>query len=522
MAKIRTKFQNKGLSGYDKKKYVWKLIYAHILGYEVEFGHEEALNLINAQKFTEKSSGYIAIGIMLNEKSNFALFERVLNAIKVDLNCGNEVCEGLALATLGNIGFAEMVPELAPIVIEKTFAQNTNSYVRKRSIMCLLSFFRRNRSIYDQPKWLKGFKTLFAIKHKGILMSSCSLLGGVVTIMGRDGLYDIVPSLISCLAGADSNAEDYYYYKTACPWLQVKLLKLLQLFPPPEGKRELNQINEIMMKIMNRTEVTKNVNKNNSDHSILFEVFNLIIHYGDASFEILRLDTIKLLGQYVEVREPNIRYLALETMSRCSTIDKKNQLIKKYMNIFFKNLRDKDISIRKIALNSLFSLCDAQMSGEVVNEILDYLQENDYELKEEIVLKVAILAEKFADNLNWYIDVIIKLIEFVGDYVNEDLWFRVAQIITGFGDAEPNNQLQRYAALKLFDVLKTRSLHETMVKIGAYVISEFGPLIVQDGKSYKDQFQLLESHFYNVQNATKAQLITSYMKMLKNAPELKM
>lgn len=199
MAKIRTKFQNKGLSGYDKKKYVWKLIYAHILGYEVEFGHEEALNLINAQKFTEKSSGYIAIGIMLNEKSNFALFERVLNAVKVDLNCGNEVCEGLALATLGNIGFAEMVPELADIVIEKCFSQHTNSYVRKRAIMCLLSFFRRNRSIYDQPKWLKGFQYLFTIKHKGILMSTCSLLSGVVTIMGRDGLYDLVPCLITSL-----------------------------------------------------------------------------------------------------------------------------------------------------------------------------------------------------------------------------------------------------------------------------------------------------------------------------------
>jgi uncharacterized Fe-S radical SAM superfamily protein PflX len=114
-----------------------------------------------------------------------------------------------------------------------------------------------------------------------------------------------------------------------------------------------------MMKVMNKTEVTKNVNKNNSDHSILFEVFNLIIHYGDASFEVLRLDTIKLLGQYVDVREPNIRYLALETMSRMSSIDKKNQLIKKFVNVFFKNLRDKDISIRKIALNSLFSLCDA-------------------------------------------------------------------------------------------------------------------------------------------------------------------
>ena len=109
-----------------------------------------------------------------------------------------------------------------------------------------------------------------------------------------------------------------------------------------------------------------------------------------------------------------------------SNIDRKNKLIKKFYHLFFKHLRDPDVSIRKISLNSLFSLCDASMSGEVVNELLDYLQENDYELKEEMVLKVAILAEKFAENLNWYIDVIIKLIEYAGDYVNEDLWFRVA------------------------------------------------------------------------------------------------
>jgi vesicle coat complex subunit len=94
---------------------------------------------------------------MLNEKSNFTLFERVLNAIKVDLNCGNEICEGLALGTLGNIGFPEMVPELAPIVVQKVFNPGTNSYVRKRAIMCLLSFLRRNRSIYNHQEWLKGF-----------------------------------------------------------------------------------------------------------------------------------------------------------------------------------------------------------------------------------------------------------------------------------------------------------------------------------------------------------------------------
>lgn len=94
-----------------------------------------------------------------------------------------------------------------------------------------------------------------------------------------------------------------------------------------------------------------------------------------------------------------------------------------------------------------------------------------------MVLKIAILAEKFAQNLNWYLDVIIKLIEFAGDYVSEDIWFRVAQIITGFGEAEPNIPIQKYASIKMFELLQIPSLHENMVKIGAYVLSEFGHLI---------------------------------------------
>ena len=103
---------------------------------------------------------------------------------------------------------------------------------------------------------------------------------------------------------------------TPCPWLQVKILKILQMFPPPEESSDLNRINEILLEIINKTEVTKNVNKNNSDHSILFEAIFLVIHYKDAAFEVLRKDIVSLLGKFISVKEPNIRYLALESMAR--------------------------------------------------------------------------------------------------------------------------------------------------------------------------------------------------------------
>ena len=35
-------------------------------------------------------------------------------------------------------------------------------------------------------------------------------------------------------------APDYLYYKVPCPWIQVKLLRLMQYFPPSGGQRPVN------------------------------------------------------------------------------------------------------------------------------------------------------------------------------------------------------------------------------------------------------------------------------------------
>lgn len=80
--------------------------------------------------------------------------------------------------------------------------------------------------------------------------------------------------------------------------------------------------------MINKTEVTKNVNKNNSDHSILFEAINLVIHYKNSAYEVLRKDIVTLLGKFISVKEPNIRYLALETMSKLQGIQVSSFLIK--------------------------------------------------------------------------------------------------------------------------------------------------------------------------------------------------
>jgi AP-2 complex subunit alpha len=118
-----------------------------------------AINLINASKFTDKTTGYIAMGIMLNEKTDFALFSGCIDQIKRDLVSNNEACEALALSTLGNIGSADLAKELSPAVIHKALSDDrqTTVGVRKKACLCLLSFLRREKSIYDPNGWLTQF-----------------------------------------------------------------------------------------------------------------------------------------------------------------------------------------------------------------------------------------------------------------------------------------------------------------------------------------------------------------------------
>ena len=57
LANIRRKFNktHRSLTAYERKKYVLKLLYIYMLGYNVDFGHTEALKLISSTSYGELS-----------------------------------------------------------------------------------------------------------------------------------------------------------------------------------------------------------------------------------------------------------------------------------------------------------------------------------------------------------------------------------------------------------------------------------------------------------------------------------
>jgi AP-2 complex subunit alpha len=111
LANIRQKFRDGGLNGYQKKKYVCKLLYIYILGWNVDFGHLEAVNLISATKYSEKQIGYLAVTLFLHEEHE--LIHLVVNSIRKDLLDHNELNNCLALHAIANVGGKELGESLS-------------------------------------------------------------------------------------------------------------------------------------------------------------------------------------------------------------------------------------------------------------------------------------------------------------------------------------------------------------------------------------------------------------------------
>ena len=111
------------------------------------------------------------------------------------------------------------------------------------------------------------------------------------------------------------------------------------------------------------------------------------------------------------------------------------------------------MSVRQRAADLLYAMCDRSNAQAIVGEMLSYLETADYSIREEMVLKVAILAEKYATDYSWYVDTILMLIRVAGDYVSDEVWHRVVQIVVNRED------VQAYAAKTVFDVRLAKFLH---------------------------------------------------------------
>lgn len=544
LGNIRSKFSNSStLSAYQRKKYVWKLCYIYMLGYEIDFGHVEFISLIGAQNYAEKSVGYMAVALMLRPGDK--LMALVVNSVRNDIVSPFLHPQCLALSLIANLGgqeFSETVAQdvaklvTQPLDTGSSFLSPNDSHpkldpeeirrnrnaVIKKTCLCLLRLYRTNPDCLIADEWATYLVKLVLDQDLGVVTSSMSLLLAMTSHQPHvfEGAIPYVLELMQRLLTGQGQVVplEYTYYRIASPWIQTKCLRFLQYFKEPEdGAWET--MKSILDMVLSKSMDESNINKANADFSVVFEAMALVVSWGPVhdtrgSHAELRKLTHELLGRYIGVKDANVRYLALDMLARVARVDGHADL-QTYHDTVVMSLSEGDMSMRKRALAVIFAITDSANVEYVVEELISALGTAESEMREELVVKTAILAERYQENIRWYLDSMIEMIAIAGDHVAEAVWYRVVQVVTN------DPEVHEYAAQKLLTAVQSKQVHEVCISLAGYLLGEIGFAICdQAGCSGFDQFAALHQHFHLISDNAKCILLTCYSKLMNQYPDL--
>jgi AP-2 complex subunit alpha len=153
------------------------MLYIYVLGYEVDFGHMEALNLITAPGYAEKTVGYLACVLLLSETNEF--LRLIINSTKNDLASQNQEIQALALACIANVGGREFAETLAGDVQKILLSQNSHATLKKKAALCMLRLLRKYPEAFGED----GISNVPGHRDKLIDLLDDSSLGVVSAVM---------------------------------------------------------------------------------------------------------------------------------------------------------------------------------------------------------------------------------------------------------------------------------------------------------------------------------------------------
>ncbi|KAN0009607.1 hypothetical protein ACTFIU_006904 [Dictyostelium citrinum] len=459
-ALIRTAMKEEDIE--SRQRNVAKLLYIHMLGYPTQFGQMECLKLIVSPSYADKRIGYLGLMLLLDEKQEVLLL--ATNCIRGDIMNPNQFIVGVSLCAFGNICSTAMARDISP-EIEKVIS-HSNPYIRKKAALCAIRVLRKVPDLTEN--YIPKIKALLSERNHAVILTALTLIIEICEMDSTQIIHfkKMVPQLVRILKSLTSSGylPEHDIGGVTDPFLQVKILRLLRILGQNDPEAS-DAMNDILAQVSTNTDSTKNVG-----NAILYECVQTIMTIESENG--LKVMAINILGRFLLNRDNNIRYVALNTLSRVVNTD--IQAVQRHRNTIVECLKDPDVSIRCRALDLIYSLVTESNIRVLVRELLNFLLIADAQFKSELVAKLCIVTEKYAPNKRWQIDTILRVMSIAGNFIPDEVPSNLIQLISS------TPELSSYAVQKLYLALKQDITQQPLTQVGLWCIGEYGDLLVAD------------------------------------------
>lgn len=472
------------------------------------------MKLIASPHFPEKRIGYLGMMLLLSEEADVLMLST--NALKNDLTSSNRFVSGLALCAIGNLATADMSRDLAPEVDKHL--KSSQPYLRKKACLAMA------RCLTKCPEMVEDFVdrvvTLLKDRSHGVLISVIQLMTQVLIVEQKsvlenpdyeddygtpcqDAFVKLVPSLVKLMrnvtgggyaANDAGGATDIF--------LQVHILALLRLLGAG-NEQASEEMNDVLAQVATNTETSKN-----AGNAILYECVQTIM--AVEADDGLRVLAVNILGRFLLNRDNNIRYVALNTLSKC-VVDEKNRraeddlvatgdddesannaasALQKHRTTIVDCLKDPDVTIRQRALELIYHLVNSENVESLTAELLNYLVLCPREHRGDICTRVLRVVEKYSPNDRWRVDTLITMLTIAGRETSRQV--QSASIIY---ISRASEDLRAYATHKLIKAIRDDDGSQRgLLVVGVWCIGEYGDLLLSPYSNNEESFSAIDTN----------------------------
>lgn len=419
---------DKNLDRYTARNLV-KLMYIHMLGYSSEFGQVPCLALITKGSFADKRVGYLALMLLLDESHETLMM--VTNSMKNDLASSDEWIVLNALTALGNICSPGMALDLATdveILSNKQHLERRGiggpmaAHIRKKALLAACRMLSR------KPDLAEVFKDAAAAgltdRNHAVVLASVTLMIQVLeSAEGSDIKAEYATryvrtlcSILDQLHGSRRNSE-YDVNAVNDPFLQVKVLKCLGKLGVNDGE-STNLMTDTLAKVAAARAIPPPRNDrlaSTTAAALGYQCAQTILEIEPV--RMLRTHAISIMGTFLQYRDNNMRYVALNTLVRTAASDLAT--VQRHRGLIVECVKDADVTIRRRALDLVYALVNGGNVEALVRELVAYLEVTDEAFKSSLSEHLTTIVEKHAPDTRWYIDTVLQIMAVARKYVKD-------------------------------------------------------------------------------------------------------
>eukprot|EP00835_Amoeboradix_gromovi_P004368 NODE_336_length_10675_cov_0.185136.p1 type:complete len:881 gc:universal NODE_336_length_10675_cov_0.185136:2031-4673(+) len=487
-------------SKHTRKLAALKKILANMtMGQDMSLLFNEVINCLSFNSLEIKRLVYLYLQHYAKQKPDLSIM--VMNSLTKDIQDINPLVQVMAMKTIPFIANEKTTNSFSEVL--KRVLQDTNPYVKKSAIMCVVKISYSLALTEGEPDkdWVirEGF---FDIIVRLVNDPSPAVMTTALTALSQ--ISDIIPNLAKVAFPFSTASKIAIALNECIEWHQIQVIEYLINFIPASEEEALSICDKTITRLQH------------SNSGIVLAAGRLVIYLANWINDVeTRINMIKkvippmitLLNHFPEVQYVVLKNILLLIQQYPKAFNGP-QLAKS----FFVKYND-PIYVKLAKLEILVRLVDEETVTQVVTELKEYSQEVDVDFARKSVRSIGICAMKVESMSSRCINALVELAKTQISYIVQEVMVVMKDVFRRYPNKYEGLIAQLCEHLAVIDEPEAKS---SMI----WIVGQYSDRIENSAEVLRDFYSKWDEEPFNVKMAILVAIVKSFFYKPKEFEQL--